>query len=149
MRALLDVNVLVALLDRTHLHHRVATDWLAANVSRGWAACPLTQNGCVRILSLPSYRNAQAPSAVADRLGQATGNKSHEFWPDSVSVVEKGRLHWDRVLSSRQITDVYLLALAVARGGRLVTLDRSIAIEAVPGAVAKHLLVLDSASPSR
>ena len=149
MRALLDVNVLVALLDRTHLHHRVATDWLAANVSRGWASCPLTQNGCVRILSLPSYRNAQSPSAVADRLGQATGNKSHEFWPDSVSVVEKGRLHWDRVLSSRQITDVYLLALAVARGGRLVTLDRSIAIEAVPGAVAKHLLVLDSASPSR
>ena len=120
MRALLDVNVLVALLDRTHLHHRVATDWLAANVSRGWASCPLTQNGCVRILSLPSYRNAQSPSAVADRLGQATGNKSHEFWPDSVSVVEKGRLHWDRVLSSRQITDVYLLALAVARGGRLV-----------------------------
>ena len=56
MRALLDVNVLVALLDRTHLHHRVATDWLAANVSRGWASCPLTQNGCVRILSLPSYR---------------------------------------------------------------------------------------------
>ena len=149
MRALLDVNVLVALLDRTHLHHRVATDWLAANVSRGWASCPLTQNGCVRILSLPSYRNAQSPSAVADRLGQATGNKSHEFWPDSVSVVEEGRLHWDRVLSSRQITDVYLLALAVARGGRLVTLDRSIAIEAVPGAVAKHLLVLDSASPSR
>ena len=149
MRALLDVNVLVALLDRTHLHHRVATDWLAANVSRGWASCPLTQNGCVRILSLPSYRNAQSPSAVADRLGQATGNKSHEFWPDSVSVVEKGRLHWDRVLSSRQITDVYLLALAVARGGRLVTLDRSIAIEAVPGAVAKHLLVLGSARPSR
>ena len=149
MRSLLDVNVLVALLDRTHLHHRVATVWLAANVSRGWASCPLTQNGCVRILSLPSYRNAQSPSAVADRLGQATGNKSHEFWPDSVSVVEKGRLHWDRVLSSRQITDVYLLALAVARGGRLVTLDRSIAIEAVPGAVAKHLLVLDSASPSR
>ena len=149
MRALLDVNVLVALLDRTHLHHRVATDWLAANVSRGWASCPLTQNGCVRILSLPSYRNAQSPSAVADRLGQATGNQSHEFWPDSVSVVEKGRLHWDRVLSSRQITDVYLLALAVARGGRLVTLDRSIAIEAVPGAVAKHLLVLGSARPSR
>ena len=149
MRALLDVNVLVALLDRTHLHHRVATDWLAANVSRGWASCPLTQNGCMRILSLPSYRNAQSPSAVADRLGQATGNQSHEFWPDSVSVVEKGRLHWDRVLSSRQITDVYLLALAVARGGRLVTLDRSIAIEAVPGAVAKHLLVLGSARPSR
>jgi toxin-antitoxin system PIN domain toxin len=149
VRALLDVNVLVALLDRTHLHHRVATDWLAANVSRGWASCPLTQNGCVRILSLPSYRNAQSPSAVADRLGQATGNQSHEFWPDSVSVVEKGRLHWDRVLSSRQITDVYLLALAVARGGRLVTLDRSIAIEAVPGALAKHLLVLGSARPSR
>ena len=142
MRALLDVNVLVALLDGAHLHHRTSTEWLSANVKQGWASCPLTQNGCVRILSLPAYRNAQAPAAVADRLGQATENKSHTFWPDSVSVLEAGRLRWDHVLTSRQITDVYLLALAVAKGGRLVTLDQGIAIRAVPGATAKNLVML-------
>ncbi len=142
MRALLDVNVLVALLDGAHLHHRTATGWLAANVKKGWASCPLTQNGCVRILSLPAYRNAQTPAAVADRLGRATADKSHAFWPDSVSVLDGGRLRWDHVLTSRQITDVYLLALAVENGGRLVTLDRGIAIGAVPGASGKNLVVI-------
>ena len=86
---------------------------------------------------------------MADRLGQATANKSHEFWSDSVSIVEKGRLRWDHVLTSRQITDVYLLALAVAKGGRLVTLDRSIAIKAVPGANTKNLLVLGRVTEER
>lgn len=146
MRALLDVNVLVALLDGAHLHHRTATEWLATNVRRGWASCPLTQNGCVRILSLPAYRNAQTPAAVADRLGQATADKSHAFWPDSVSVLDAGRLRWDHVLTSRQITDVYLLALAVAKGGRLVTLDRGITIRAVAGAAAKNLIMLGQES---
>lgn len=146
MRALLDVNVLVALLDGAHLHHRIATGWLTANVRKGWASCPLTQNGCVRILSLSAYRNAQNPAAVAERLGQATADTSHEFWPDSVSVLESGRVHWDHVLASRQITDAYLLALAVARGGRLVTLDHGITISAVPGAALKNLVTLGRTS---
>lgn len=142
MRALLDVNVLVALLDAAHLHHRVATAWLAANVGKGWASCPLTQNGCVRILSLTGYPNSQAPAAVAERLGRATADRRHEFWPDAVSILESGRLQWDHVLTSRQITDVYLLALAVARGGRLVTLDQGVALKAVPGASSKSLVML-------
>ena len=142
MRALLDVNVLVALLDAAHLHHRTATRWLAANVRKGWASCPLTQNGCVRILSLPDYQNSQAPAAVAERLGEATTDGSHEFWPDSVSILETGRFQWDHVLTSRQITDAYLLALAVARGGCLVTLDQGIAVKAVSGATTRNLVVL-------
>ena len=142
MRALLDVNVLVALLDAAHLHHVTATAWLATHVGKGWASCPLTQNGCVRILSLPGYRNAQAPVAVAERLGLAAADPSHEFWPDDISVLDAGRLRWDHVLTSRQLTDVYLLALAVAHGGRLVTLDRGIALRAVPRASARHLVTL-------
>ena len=71
LRALLDVNVLVALLDASHLHHRSATDWLAAHAEAGWASCPLTQNGCLRILSMPSYPNAQPPAAVAERVALA------------------------------------------------------------------------------
>jgi uncharacterized protein len=142
MRALLDVNVLVALLDGGHLHHRAATDWLARHADAGWASCPLTQNGCLRILALPSYPNPQPTALVAQRLAAAAAERRHTFWPDSLSLLDAGRLRWDRVLSSRQITDAYLLALAVAGGGRLVSFDRGISIDAVPGAQKKHLLTL-------
>ena len=143
MRALLDVNVLVALLDGGHLHHRAAMDWLAAHARAGWASCPLTQNGCLRVLSLPAYPNPQPPAQVAERLAAAAGDRSHAFWPDSVSLLEPNRLRWERVLSTRHITDVYLLALAVQQQGCLVTFDRSVAIDAVPGAQKKHLVVLN------
>ena len=142
MRALLDVNVLVALLDGSHLHHRAATDWLVAHTRDGWASCPLTQNGCLRILSLPSYPNPQPTASVAQRLGQAVADATHAFWPDAFSLLDEGRLAWDRVLSSRQITDAYLLALATANAGRLVTFDRGIGIGAVAGAAKRNLLVL-------
>ena len=142
MRALLDVNVLVALLDAMHVHHRIATDWLASHQQLGWASCPLTQNGCVRLLSLSAYRNAHAPADVARRLGAATSGGQHEFWPDSVSLLDAGRARWDHVLTSRQVTDAYLLALAVSRGGRFVTLDRGIGVKSIAGAQAKHLLTL-------
>ena len=146
MRALLDVNVLVALLDGGHLHHALATDWLQAHRRQGWASCPLTQNGCLRVMSIPGYPNVQPPARVAGRLAAATADPSHAFWPDDLSLLDAGRLQWDRVLSSRHITDVYLLALAVHHHGTLVTLDRSIALESVPGAHKRHLTVLGVAS---
>ena len=87
----------------------------------------------MRILSLPGYANPQTPAAVAQRLAAAVAHASHEFWPDSFSLLETGQLRWDRVLTSRQITDAFLLALAVSRRGRLVTLDRAISEDAVAG----------------
>jgi uncharacterized protein len=142
MRALLDVNVLVALLDATHVHHRVASDWLARHLRSGWASCSMTQNGCLRILSLPSYPNSQPPAIVAERLGRALGDASHAFWPDAFSLLERGRVRWDRVLGARQITDAYLLALATQQGGRLVTLDRGISVDAIDGAAPRNLVTL-------
>lgn len=142
MRALLDVNVLIALLDSDHLHHARALDWLKANIDSGWASCPLTQNGCVRIMSQPGYPNAVPPAAVASRLAEATATPHHVFWPDAVSLLDAGRIAWNAVLGSRQVTDVYLLALAVQRDGKLVTLDRAVPLKAVPGAKAKHLAVI-------
>jgi len=98
------------------------------------------------VLSLPAYPNAQPIAKVAERLARATGDRSHAFWPDGLSLLEPDRLRWDRVLSPRHVTDVYLLALAVQQQGTLVTLDRSIALEAVPQAQSKHLTVLGAAS---
>ena len=71
MRALLDVNVLIALLDQGHVHHAVARDWLAANIGQGWASCPITQNGCIRIMSQPAYPKNLPARQVAARLAEA------------------------------------------------------------------------------
>lgn len=142
MRALLDVNVLIALLDSAHVHHAHTRAWLEANIEQGWASCPLTQNGCVRILSQPGYPGSQPPSAIAARLAEAVESPWHAFWPDELSLLERGCLDWRHVLGSRQLTDVYLLALAVRQGGRLVTLDRAVPLAAVVGAGVEHLVSL-------
>jgi len=142
MRALLDVNVLIALLDAGHVHHRLAMDWLAAHLEHGWASCPLTQNGCIRIFSNPAYPNAVPAAQIADRLAEAARHPAHAFWPDAMSLLEPNRLAWERILSSRQVTDAYLLALAVEQGGRLVTLDRGVPVAAVRSAQSRHLVVL-------
>jgi toxin-antitoxin system PIN domain toxin len=142
MRALLDVNVLIALLDSDHLHHARAVAWLKENIRSGWASCPLTQNGCIRIMSQTGYPGALPPAAVAARLADATATKHHAFWPDAVSLLDAGRIKWNSVLGARQVTDVYLLALAAQQGGRLVTLDRAVPLNAVPGAKARHLIVI-------
>jgi len=142
MRALLDVNVLVALLDGGHLHHELAMDWLAAHGHQGWASCPITQNGCLRIMSHPAYPNAPPVRTILDRLAAATATGLHEFWADDVSLLDDRLLDHSRILGSRQITDLYLLALAVKHGGRLVTFDTSIARQAVRGATPRHLVQL-------
>jgi toxin-antitoxin system PIN domain toxin len=143
VRALLDVNVLIALLDAGHLHHRRATAWLAQNLRHGWASSPVTQNGCIRIMAQPTYPNSAPAAQVAERLAEAAGDDSHAFWPDDVSLLEPGRLDWSRVLGPRQVTDAYLLSLAVAHGGRFVTFDRGVSLPAVAGAQRRHLVTLD------
>ncbi|HQS56926.1 MAG: VapC toxin family PIN domain ribonuclease [Gallionellales bacterium 35-53-114] len=142
MRALLDVNVLIALLDSSHMHNKLVTGWLADNIDSGWASCPITQNGCIRIFSQPGYPNTVPAAQVANRLAEAAQHPLHEFWPDSVSLLHPDTLIWDRVLSSRQVTDVYLLALAIKQGGRFVTLDQGIPLDAVADALPKHLVTL-------
>ena len=142
MRALLDVNVLIALLDSDHAHHVRAKAWLKENITHSWASSPLTQNGCIRIMSQPGYPNALPAAAVAERLAAATATTHHAFWPDSVSMLDPGRIAWNAVLGSRQVTDVYLLALAAQLNGRLVTLDRAVPLQAVPEARSRHLVVI-------
>jgi toxin-antitoxin system PIN domain toxin len=142
VRALLDVNVLIALLDSAHVHHRVATAWLGNNLDQGWASCPLTQNGCLRILSNPSYPSPLPLTEVVERLAQATADASHAFWADSVSLLDRERIGWPHVLTGRQLTDAYLLALALDRGGRFVTFDRGLALQAVRGAEVERLVTL-------
>jgi toxin-antitoxin system PIN domain toxin len=142
VRALLDVNVLLALFDRDHPHHPVAVSWWTEEQGEGWASCPLTQNGFVRIVSAPSYRRP-LPIEEAVRLLRAQVLKpGHVFWPDDISLSDPMLFDQGRLLGSNQITDAYLLALAVKNGGRLASFDRSITLGAVRGAEPKHFVVI-------
>jgi uncharacterized protein len=142
MRALLDINVLIALLDADHVDHQRAQEWISGEIQHGWASCALTQNGFVRILSQPKYPSPVSPSEAVERLRRATSTEYHEFWPCSISLLEASRINSSHVHGPRQVTDVYLLALAVEHGGRFVTFDRSIPLSAAPGATPEHLVVV-------
>ena len=142
MRALLDVNVLIALLDAAHIHHQRASQWLEQSLHHGWASCPLTQNGCLRIMAQPAYPQALPLAAVAQRLGQAAATPAHLFIADDYSLLDVGSLHWPQLLGHRLVTDAYLLGLAVRHGCRFVSFDARVNLAAVPGAKAEHLWVL-------
>lgn len=142
MRALLDVNVLIALLDAGHASHSASLRWFTANAAAGWASCPITQNGCVRILSHTKYPRPHAVRETVHRLRDMTAENVHQFWPDDVSLLDDDAIDPARIHGPRQLTDVYLLALAVKYRGCLVTFDQAIGLDAVPGATPGHLVVL-------
>lgn len=142
MRSLLDVNVIIALLDSGHALHGRATAWFRDHVADGWASCPLTQNGCVRLMSHASYPHALPVRAVIERLAEATRTRHHQFWPDDITVLDSRSIDATKVHGPRQITDVYLLALAVAHGGRFVTFGGDVSRACVAGAEPRHLLAL-------
>ena len=141
-RYLLDVNVLIALIDPAHVQHDRAHDWFATQGNRGWATCPLTENGVLRIVGNVRYPNSPGPpAAVAKILLGLLSLEGHEFWPDDISLFDKQRVNADRLLDSAQVTDAYLVALAYAHGGQLATFDRHIVSDAVVGgSKALHLV---------
>jgi len=142
MRALLDINVLIALFDPIHQHHGLATAWLKKNISSGWASCPITQNGFVRIITQPRYVRPITLAEAVERLRDAAETRYHEFWPDDLSIKDAKSFRHDHMHGPGQLTDLYLLALAAKNKGRFVTFDRSIPLSAVPGAEKSNLLVL-------
>lgn len=136
MISLLDVNALIALFDSAHVHHEAMHRWFGAHASAGWATCPLTENGFVRIISQPVYasgRRKPADLIVALRQLKSSHSRSHEFWPDAVSLTDTKLFKDKYVVSSRHITDIYLLGLAARHRGRLVSFDRNLPWQAVQG----------------
>lgn len=140
--ALLDVNVLVSLFDPLHVHHDDAHRWFGLNKKHGWSTCPITINGCIRVLSNPAYPTVTAtPAEVAERLRDFCATAHHHFWPDAISLADEAVFRWVMMSGHQKITDVYLLGLAVHYHGRLATFDRSIPLKAVQGAESGHLIV--------
>jgi toxin-antitoxin system PIN domain toxin len=141
--ALLDVNVLVALFAAKHLHHDVAHDWFTENAGGGWASCPITEGGLLRILGNPARLGEQLPlPKVVEILKAFCDHTTHTFWPDLPSLRDDRIFNVDIIRGHQQLTDVYLLGLAVAHGGRLVTLDQRVPLAAVKGATRASLEVI-------
>lgn len=132
--ALLDVNLLIALFDPDHVHHELAHDWFADNRARGWATCPLTENGFVRVLSHPSYGSSvSTASELIERLRTFCDTPGHQFWPDDVSLADRKLFAPAALVTHRHVTEVYLVGLAKRHHGTLATFDRSIPLRAVVG----------------
>ncbi len=142
MRALLDVNVMIALLETEHVGHSVATTWFADELAQGWASCPITENGTVRIMASAGYPNPLPVAAILQRLTMAKATEHYRFWPDDISLTDAEIFNPAGLLGPKQITDRYLLALAVRNNGRFVTFDQAIRPTAVAGATAEHLVQL-------
>jgi toxin-antitoxin system PIN domain toxin len=129
---LLDVNLLLALTDPMHIHHESAHRWFLEKGQQAWATCPFTENGFIRIASHPNYPNrpgdVAAVLAIFRQLCEAPG---HHFWPDDISILQL--FESDPIITHAQITDLYLLGLAVHKRGKLATLDRRIPVDALRG----------------
>ena len=139
---LLDVNVLIALIDPAHLQHDPAHQWFARQGHSSWATCPLTENAVLRIIGNPRYPNSPGtPAAVAPLLEGLCALSGHVFWSDDASFRDDQEFDLTRLLSSGQVTDSYLLALARAHAGQLATFDRRLITDVVrDGAQSLHLI---------
>jgi uncharacterized protein len=145
--ALLDVDVLLALFDPDHIHHALAHDYFVDQRERGWATCPLTENGFIRVVSNPiAGFPEQRIVEVVERLLTFRKSGHHQFWRDEVSLCETGLFTAALIRGHRQLTDIYLLGLATRNGGALATFDRSIPLSAVHGATQDNLQVIGPAA---
>src|SRR5258708_5938751 len=124
---LLDVNVLVSLLDSAHVEHQRCVNWFSSVAAvEGWATCPLTENGFVRVVSGVSYPNLRlTPAMAADSLQRFKAGFPgvHWFWPAEISLTNPGIFDLSCLTGSRQTTDVYLAGMAFHNGGRMATTD--------------------------
>ncbi|HET7209812.1 MAG TPA: TA system VapC family ribonuclease toxin [Terriglobales bacterium] len=125
---LLDVNVLIALFWPAHESHARVQQWFRHHSHEGWATCPLTQLGFVRIVSNVAFSPDAVRAEDATQLLEENLKRSdHHFWPDDLSFVDALRPVRSLPRGHRQVTDAYLVALALHRKGKLATLDKSLA----------------------
>jgi toxin-antitoxin system PIN domain toxin len=133
---LLDVNLLIALSWPEHGQHAPARSWFAKHSRKGWATCPLVQAGFVRIVSNPAFSpRAVTMQEAIEGLRISLQDEAHQFWPDSIAFTDAMLALERPIRDHQQVTDAYLVALAIQNRGKLATLDRKIAQIAPAGAV--------------
>jgi toxin-antitoxin system PIN domain toxin len=140
MTALLDVNALIALVDSDHVSHQAIRNWFVKHHRSGWATCPLTENGMIRVLSQASYPSGQRTPAEAIQILSALKKAfadTHQFWEDDISITDQLIFDCALIAGTKQVTDIYLLGLAAFKKGVMVSFDRSLSWHAVKGGSAR------------
>ena len=142
LTALLDVNVLIALAWPNHVHHDAARSWFGERRKGGWATCPMTEAGFVRVSCNPSaVGHTVTPGDAIALLQRLRRLKSHHFWSLDRSVVDLPDEILVRIRGYRQITDAVLLAAAMRRDAVLATFDSGLAhLVAAPGRRSVHVI---------
>jgi len=140
---LLDVNVLIAAIWPTHESHSTVQQWLGRHAGDGWATCPLTQAAFVRIVSNPAF----SPNALTSRdalalLDANLRHATHHFWEDEISLLAAVELFAERLVGHQQISNAYLLGLAIHKKGKLATLDQGVLALLPAGSAHRDSLVL-------
>jgi hypothetical protein len=137
-----DVNVLVALAWPNHVHHEAARNWFDASHRDGWATCPLTESGFVRVSANRRVMPiATTPQQAIELLRRMTGLEGHTFWTDETSIARSRWIAAQKLVGHGQVTDAHLLAVTLGHGGRLVTFDGAIS-EILPAAASKDVLLV-------
>lgn len=140
---LLDLNVLIALTDDDHQHYERGWAWLRSSGQQSWGICPLTEAGYVRVTTNPAAhsgaRTLAKSSAVLRELMREPG---YCFWSITESWTTLTAAFSDRIFGHRQVTDAYLLGMAIKENGVLVTFDKG--LKYMAGAeFSRNLLILD------
>jgi len=131
---LLDVNVLVALLWPAHEANQLALRWFHRVGRKSWATCGMTQAGFVRVVSNPAFtRDALSPQQAMELLETNAGHPAHRFWKDENGFLSLAAPFADRITGHRQVTDAFLLGLALRNNGKVATLDRGMRSLLPPG----------------
>ena len=137
---LLDVNVLIALADPFHVHHKRVSAWFSRHQREGWATCPLTENGLLRIVGHPNYpKGPGSPGAVRVLLERLFAQPGHQFWADTLSLADSRA--YPSLPASKHLTDFYLLALVIERRARLATVDSYIDPSLITGGPPAYYII--------
>lgn len=139
--------MLAALFAPDHVHHELAHDWSGEERHAGWAICPITETGLVRLLTNPRVHEGVAVAEVIDRLRRLQSDSAHEWWEANVSFADVTVFRPTALRGHRQVTDLYLAGLAHSRGGKLVTFDRGVLCNAVVDAKPSLVEVLRHDDP--
>jgi uncharacterized protein len=126
-RYLLDLNALIALADPDSIHYEAMQRWYDTAGHRDWGVCPLTESGFVRVTTNPKYSGPNRTVAQARAiLGELSKVSGYRYWPITESWVEVTAPFAPRIKGHQQVTDAYLLGMAIREEGTLVTFDASI-----------------------
>jgi hypothetical protein len=142
-RNLLDLNVLIALADQRHDQHQMARAWFATHGKHNWGICPFTETGFLRVTTNPAFRpSPQTIESAIAVLQSVKGMSGYWYWEIKESWAALTAPFAPRVTGHQQVTDAYLLGMAIKEGGVLVTFDRGLKYLA-GSQFSKNLLVLE------